>query len=350
MRARAEARGVLAIVSVGMTTAVGRTARASFAAIRAKISNFTETRFFDAEGRWIVAGQVTGIPQRTGVDRLIDLASSAVADCLAGAPPGLGPIPLLLCVSEKQRVGRPLGLDQQLFDGLAAMLEVDLGSSGILPHGKLGIAFALAEARSLVESGRHPAALIVGVDCLLDAKYLSAIDHAGRLAREGSPDGFVPGEGASAVLVSRFQPELPASAVIVGLETAREAATLDSDEPMMAEGLSSVIARTMAALPRSAKLAGYRVIDASGEQYFMKEAALAAARALRRPDAPAELWHPADCYGEIGAAAGPGVIALAAHLAAREEGMATAALCHFSGDDAWRASALVCSIGGRNVE
>lgn len=48
----------------------------------------------------------------------------------------------------------------------------------------------------------------------------------------------------------------------------------------------------------------FRISDLAGEQYGFKEQALMVSRTLRqrRPDFP--LWHPADCIGDIGAAAG----------------------------------------------
>ncbi len=44
----------------------------------------------------------------------------------------------------------------------------------------------------------------------------------------------------------------------------------------------------------------YRITDSNGEQYFFKEAALAVARTLRVTKEKFEIWHPADCVGEVG--------------------------------------------------
>lgn len=48
----------IAIKSVGLVTSVGLSAPATCAAIRAKISNPTETRFMGSDGDWIMAHQV----------------------------------------------------------------------------------------------------------------------------------------------------------------------------------------------------------------------------------------------------------------------------------------------------
>ena len=54
-----------------------------------------------------------------------------------------------------------------------------------------------------------------------------------------------------------------------------------------------------------------RIADLSGEQYYFKEATLAVARTLRQRKEEFDIWHPAECVGEVGAVAGICVIALA---------------------------------------
>ena len=49
----------------------------------------------------------------------------------------------------------------------------------------------------------------------------------------------------------------------------------------------------------------FRITDVSGEQYMFKEAALAMTRLLRKRKEEFDIWHPADCIGETGAAIGP---------------------------------------------
>jgi 3-oxoacyl-[acyl-carrier-protein] synthase I len=48
---------------------------------------------------------------------------------------------------------------------------------------------------------------------------------------------------------------------------------------------------------------GYRIGTLSGEQYWFKELELATSRLLRGRHEFMDIWHPADCIGETGAAA-----------------------------------------------
>ena len=94
-----------------------------------------------------------------------------------------------------------------------------------------------------------------------------------------------------------------------------------------------LFAETVRALPA----AGFRGVNVTIPH---KEAALAVTRLIRDPMSEAELWHPADCVGEIGAAAGPLAVTLAATACAKGYAAATRILCHLSNDSAERSAAF----------
>src|SRR6266536_6550488 len=113
----------LAIVASGMVTSVGPNAAATCAAIRCAVDNFSETKFLDQGGEWIIGAQVLLDDPWRGLPRLVQMASAAVRECLAhvgSAKPE--EIPLLLCVAEKDRPGRLDGLDDQLYQDIQAEL------------------------------------------------------------------------------------------------------------------------------------------------------------------------------------------------------------------------------------
>jgi 3-oxoacyl-[acyl-carrier-protein] synthase-1 len=56
-------------------------------------------------------------------------------------------------------------------------------------------------------------------------------------------------------------------------------------------------------------------------------------RTLRARKERFEIWHPADCIGETGAAVGPCVLGVALAAARKSYSPGPGALCHFSGDD-----------------
>jgi len=92
----------------------------------------------------------------------------------------------------------------------------------------------------------------------------------------------------------------------------------------------------------------YRIADVSGEQYGFREAALAIGRTIRKVKAKFDLWNPADCVGEVGAAIGPLLLGVA--LAAARKGYAPGpgVLCHLANDDGARAALILAYRGSRN--
>jgi 3-oxoacyl-[acyl-carrier-protein] synthase-1 len=91
---------------------------------------------------------------------------------------------------------------------------------------------------------------------------------------------------------------------------------------------------------------GYRMADISGEQYAFKEADLAVSRILRDRHDFQDLWHPADCIGEVGAASVPGMLAIALIAARKGYAAGNPVLAHCGNDDGRRA-AIVLNAGGR---
>jgi 3-oxoacyl-[acyl-carrier-protein] synthase-1 len=88
-----------------------------------------------------------------------------------------------------------------------------------------------------------------------------------------------------------------------------------------------------------------RIADLSGEQYYFKEAALALSRMLRQRKDQLEIWHAAECTGEVGAAAG--AIALAVAEAALRKAYAPGPniIFHASNDSGERAAAVLTYAG-----
>src|SRR5215475_2508165 len=101
----------IAILSAGMVTGIGLDAPSSCAAIRCAIDNFSETRFMDAGGEWIIGSQVPLEQPWRGLPKLVHMVVPAIRECLAHTG-DVRPerIPLLLCVAEKERAGRLQGL------------------------------------------------------------------------------------------------------------------------------------------------------------------------------------------------------------------------------------------------
>ena len=128
--------------------------------------------------------------------------------------------------------------------------------------------------------------------------------------------------------------------VCTGIGFGVESAPIGSGEPLRAEGLTQAIKACLADAGCQMHDVDFRITDLSGEHYYFKEAALALSRTLRQRKEEFDIWHPAECTGEIGAAAGITVIALA--QAAAEKGYAKGprVMAHWANDGGQRCAAL----------
>ena len=336
----------IAIKSTGLVTSVGLSAPATCAAIRAKISNPTETRFIDSGGEWIMAHQVALEKPWRGRTKLTKMAAMAIAECLEGIPrEEWASMPLLLCVAERERPGRLEGLDDQLFLDIQNELDARFApESAIVAHGRVGVAIALAQARKLIHEGNTPNVLIAATDSLLTWPTLSVFERADRLLTAENSNGFMPGEGAGAVLVGR--PTGKGELLCAGIGFGMEAAHIDSGEPLRAEGLTAAIKGALADAGCQMHDLDYRITDLSGEQYYFKEAALALSRTLRQRKEEFDIWHPAESTGELGAAAGLCIVSLADAASHKAYAPGDGVLAHCANDLGHRAAAAFAFRGG----
>jgi 3-oxoacyl-[acyl-carrier-protein] synthase I len=332
----------VSIIAAGMLTGVGSNAPASCAAIRAGINNFSDSRFLDKGGEWVIGSRVTLEQPWRGLPRLVHMVVPAIKECLAhigNARPE--EIALLLCVAEKDRPGRLEGLDEQLFQDVQAELAVQFHPrSGVIARGRVGGAIGLDAARRLMDQEGVALCIIAGVDSYFETATLEVYEEKNRLLTSTNSNGFIPGEGGAAILVSPFSRTVP-GLVCLGIGRGVEQATLDSDLPLRADGLVRAIKAAFAEAGRGFEDVDYRLTDANGEQYWFKEAALAETRILRVRKEMFDIWHPADCIGEMGAAAAPSVIAVA--LAAQEKHYSPGhgVLCHFACDRGERVALML---------
>ncbi len=341
----------VAIVAAGMMTGVGLTWASSCAAIRCAIDNFQETRFMGAGGEWIVGSEVPlGQPYR-GLAKLAKLAAGPLRECLE-AVPGVSPerIPLFLCIAEQERPGRLNGLEDELLADVEAELGVkfDPERSGLIARGRVGGVHAVQHTRKLLHSGADAPShvLIAGVDSYLVGPTLTALAETDRLLSAANSDGFVPGEAGAAMLLTRSEYAGDASLSCLGIGFGSEEATiLSEDKPLRADGLAAAIRAALDEAGLTMGAVDYRLSDVNGEQYGFKEAALAMTRLLRDRKEEFDIWHPADCIGEVGAAALPCMIGV--ELAAVRKRYAPGRLAlHHLGADGVRRGALLVAAGG----
>jgi 3-oxoacyl-[acyl-carrier-protein] synthase-1 len=331
-----------AVLRTGAVTSVGLDSSSACAAIRAGLTNPSEIHILNSACEWFVGHRVP-IQAPTGgiVQRLVQLATLAIEECLAGTDrTSWAQIPILLCTAEQGRPGRAPNLDAELFAGICQQLSCTFHKESVsIARGRSSAAVAMAQVRRLLARRIVDRALVVASDSLLDVLTLCELDAAGRVLTSRNSNGFIPGEAAAAALIGAAA---PASTLrIAGLGFAREEARLGSDVPLRAEGL--VRAMRLALDDAGCELhdMDFRITDLSGEQYYFKETALSVQRLLRRRKEEFDLWHPAEYVGEIGSAIGPLLLAVAHTASTKNYAPGRSILVHFSDDAGERAAAIL---------
>ena len=340
----------VAILASGMVTAVGLNSASSCAAIRCAIDNFSETRFMDKGGEWIIGAQVPLDQPWRGLLKLVHMVVPAIQECLGHIPHvKKEQVALLLCVAEKERPGRIEGLDDRLLEEIRAALGTLFHpQTTVIAKGRVGGALALDLARRLIHDEHVPYCVIAGVDSYLTAACVAAYEDKGRLLTSRNSNGFIPGEAAAAILVGLISNSNGNELRCLGIGHGTEKATMDSEEPLRADGLVEAFRNAFNDAECGFEQVDYRLTDANGEQYWFKEAALGMTRAMRVRKENFFLWHPADCIGETGAATASAALAFAASAAQKRYAPGPAVLCHV-GNDAGDRFALILREEGRTV-
>jgi 3-oxoacyl-[acyl-carrier-protein] synthase I len=139
------------------------------------------------------------------------------------------------------------------------------------------------------------------------------LDLDGRILTDGNLDGFLPGEGAGIVLLARpgdRRVNSPPAALLLGAANGFEKGHRNSPEPMLGDGLTQTLQALFGALPGGQLPCRAVMANLNGESFGAKQWGIAL---LRNRDCfieSPELFHPAECFGEVGAAMGPISIAI----------------------------------------
>ncbi|MCB1043964.1 MAG: hypothetical protein KDC35_13555 [Acidobacteria bacterium] len=174
-------------------------------------------------------------------------------------------------------------------------------------EGRTGM-FTLLES-ALQWGTDHKARLMIGgCDSYVDLARLDMLDMKSRLKSSRTQDGFIPGEGVSLCIFERNGVGL----CVTSVGSSDEPQPFRGPKPSTGTGLTEAIRKVSQQEPPLAVWS-----DLNGESYFFHEWALAMLRALGSHDL--RLEHPADCWGELGAATGGFLLALA-RICLKEQG------------------------------
>lgn len=347
----------VAILGAGCITPVGLGLAETAAAARARVARLRETAMRDRSGEALIAGSVPddGLPPLAPalVDaslqpreaRMLRLAHAALAETLASLPDDAGPVPLLLGLPEHHALQAiaPADFLPRLAQQSAAPL--DLGRSVAVARGRAAGLMALRQATARLVAGETGYILVGGVDSLLDLFVLDTLAMEGRIGSTANGDGFRPGEGAAFLLLGgpAARHRTPPLATVAGAASAFEPGHLYAETPYLGEGLATAVGTLFGEVTPPAPVA-CTYSSFNGERYWAREFSVARIRNAAHFADTMQMEHPAECCGDLGAAHGPLLAALAAH------GLAGGyrpgpCLVYASSDHGERAAALLTTAG-----
>ncbi len=329
------------IESAGLCCPVGYHLRAAACAIRTNMDHFQDSEFLTDTGSPITVGR---LPDKDcwGSERVARWIARAVQDSLRDRADFEPERATLVVLGPEPE--RPDLTDDTYWDIVtAAMAQLGMRfheSSRILPLGKAGLAQALQYAGDCLAQPEIDSVILAGGDSLLNVTAIEHFLEQERLFVPGNRDGFIPAEGAAALLLRRAAQD-EAGVRITGCGQGTEAGLWDGETPNRAMGLSEAVRGACAQAGLAPHQLAFRLSDQNGESYLSREGSNAFVRVMAGGPGLAHLTL-ADKLGEIGAASGVAALAYLSLVMPRPDcSPGTAGVVHLSNDNGLRCAVVV---------
>ncbi|MDC0717876.1 beta-ketoacyl synthase N-terminal-like domain-containing protein [Nannocystis bainbridge] len=304
---------------------MGLKAAATAAAVRAGISRQRESSFWNSKGEPMIVAFLEDehLPPLAPElarnrrlsrrhQRMLRLATRALREAVSPVA-RVDTIPLLL-VGPEPYAAEEAAIGAEFLMQLRVQTNVTFSRehSSTAFQGRAGGIAVLEHASRLLHEQGQPYVLVGGVDSHVDPELLGLLDRAGRVHACGVTDGFVPGEGAGFLLLSaqRRTPESVGIAHVAAPGLGEERGHRRSEEPHLGDGLADAVRAAVAGAPDASISSVFCSLN--GESFGAKEWGVAAIRSSSAFRDGLHLRHPADCFGDLGAASGPVLLGLAA--------------------------------------
>jgi 3-oxoacyl-[acyl-carrier-protein] synthase-1 len=322
----------IVITGLGMLTPVGSDAIQSASSVRAGVARMAAWPHFGlmfGEDALVASFTLPDLRDGSWTQKVSELLAPVLAEALFASDglDGAGTHErrhLIVATPYPDRVATEEGAIEEVAEELREEIAeaFGFGSLEMVSLDHAGGLVGLARAVSLLDAGEQDVCVVAGVDSLLHAEFLHDLMEQRRLKTPMTSGGLIPGEGAAALVLERADRARRRGANVVGrlgsLALDREPMLLNPTEGLRAEALSRSIQEVLGAVDPATI---HRVmVDLNGERWRFLEWSLAEARCLDRLPEGWRLWHPADCWGDIGAASGVAHVALAARAFARGYG------------------------------
>lgn len=321
------------IADTGIITAIGEKTDQVYAAARAGISGYKAASYFtkDRQNMMLASvpdGALPALSDRLNLSgkrsfrdkRLLRMSLVAAIDAMKSYTE-TDPVPLIFSAPENYS-GFDNSLNGQFITDLCEQsgLAIDIDNSRLIHTGRPGVIDALKLATHYLYDEGFNHVLIGGADSCQHSEYLAFLDadsriRAQRINPTQAEDSFFPGEGAAFLLLTRH----PAQA----LKTAKHRIRLDapgfghesghlySEQPYRAEGLDQAVKQALANRQTPEQPVHLVYSSMNGENHWTKEFGVALTRNSEHFSEQLIIEHPAENYGDIGAATGAGLILMA---------------------------------------
>jgi 3-oxoacyl-[acyl-carrier-protein] synthase I len=340
----------LAITAANCITAVGHDAPMTAAAVRAGISRFSEfDDYLDGSDNPITVAQIKGIEDdnRDTTARLSSIASICLETLLAEyfhySARRYSQFHLFLGVSSEERPGPRF--EERCAYPLQRIVEkwADTAELQAIPQGNASLQFAFEQAAQQIENDPAALCIIGGIDSLIRDSTLNWFEQHSRLKSitYGRQQGLIAGEAVGFMIIEdqiqARQANRPVLARITGLGLAEEPTPRASIATSRGTGLTAACRSAL----DGGKDKDIRAVfgDLNGENPRALEWSITESRCFKSKDQIRQLWTPANCYGDIGAASGAVLATIAAQGLVR--GWLQSPVMIFCSDDHGPCGALV---------
>ena len=339
---------IIELRDLGAVTPIGRTAATAAAAVRAGIARFTEHAFMvDSEGEPMHLAQCPWLEDMPVERRISACLLDAIAQVLVSSGSGL-PGPLFVDLP-LPRPGLPDRLARQVHDAVTQRYP-RLTAIEVCQRGHAGGALALDAAFRHLRVNPERPCVVAGADSYCDPDTLEWLEQTDQLHGAGPRNnawGFMPGEGAGALLVAaRSRGQGAGLPRLLSTGVGQETRLIRTGTVCIGEGLTAAFRGALVGLA-----AGQCVTDVycdlNGDTYRADEFAFAVTRTRERFVSASDFVAPADCWGDVGAASVPLGVILACAAGARGYARGTHALVWASSDGGQRGAALLAVCNGR---
>ena len=349
-----ERNSAVCVVGIGAATAVGASAPASAAAVRAGVALFVDHPYMiNRDGDPFVVAIAPYLEEGSPFEeRCVQLALLAGSEALEPVTKlSIEPreIPVVIGLPSQ----RP-GVHPELGPHLASRLASSLRTAGVglLPNGHSAGLMAIQNGCRLIQSGNVEFCLAGGVDSYLNADTLEWIEQNDQLHKSTNAWGFVPGEAAAFCLLSSGETarrhNLTPLGWIVGVETSFEENRIKTETVCIGKGLTDAVRKVLDVMPAAASKVDNIICDQNGEAYRAAEQGFMLARTMQRFVDASDFLSPADCWGDVGAASGPLFVMLASAAAQKKYAKGPSTLVWTSSEGGERAALIHWAHGEKN--